>query len=300
MNGLITRQAMVDAMAQEFNADVTERIGHDWRRVNAMVADQGDGQVAVSGFDFLFLEVYLSGSHKVQTFGDFQSGDRWEGLYQPGCFSFLQSDSPCEMEVEGQGKIQQMYFDKTIFTDCADALFKGDPDRIAMRGIHGVFDPELKALCDALLEEARRPAIGTDLYTDLIAQQMALLILRRQNADGIIEPKSRKLSPAETARIISYLEEQIENIGGMDTVAALVDMDVYAFTRAFKLTTGQTPGQFLIERRLARVKDLLLSTNDTLADITYATGFSNQPHMTSTFSKHVGTSPGKWRKAVKG
>jgi AraC family transcriptional regulator len=52
----------------------------------------------------------------------------------------------------------------------------------------------------------------------------------------------------------------------------------------------------VIQRRLMRVKELLRTTDDRLAEITYATGFANQAHMTSTFTKHIGTSPGKWRK----
>ncbi|WP_299611579.1 AraC family transcriptional regulator [uncultured Tateyamaria sp.] len=195
--------------------------------------------------------------------------------------------------------MQQIYVDATIFDECAQAMFKGDPDRHIAKGFHGVFDPHLKSRAEALLEEARNPAIGGDLNADLIAQQMAILILRRENTERLLVQKVRTLSDAETARVISYLEEQIEDVGGMDTLAALIDMDVYSFTNAFKATTGQSPGQFLIERRIARVKDLLINTQDTLADITYATGFSNQPHMTSTFTKHVGVSPGKWRKAVR-
>ncbi|WP_299654954.1 AraC family transcriptional regulator [uncultured Tateyamaria sp.] len=298
MSGLITRADIIDVTAKDWNTNISERTGHNWRRVNAMVADQGDAMIAVPGFDFFFLEYYLSGSHRVHFDGEFAFGDTWDGVLLPGCVSFLQCDSAFEVRASGQGTVMQAYIDRSVFSDCAATLIKGDPDNVAARGFHGRFDPWLKTLVEALLEEARRPNIGTDLQADLLTQQMAVAVLRSQNAEQVKDVKVRTLADRDMARVVAYLEEQMEDIGGMDTVAGLIGMDVYSFTHAFKATTGQSPAQFLIERRIARVKQMLLGTAESLADITYATGFSNQPHMTSTFTKHVGVSPGKWRKAI--
>ncbi|MEM7644316.1 MAG: helix-turn-helix transcriptional regulator, partial [Pseudomonadota bacterium] len=71
-------------------------------------------------------------------------------------------------------------------------------------------------------------------------------------------------------------------------------------TRAFKETTGQAPHQYLIDRRIARVKELLIAGEDGLVEIAYATGFSSQSHMTSTFRRRVGVAPGRWRAAIRG
>ncbi|WP_299611580.1 AraC family transcriptional regulator [uncultured Tateyamaria sp.] len=299
MRGLITRQVMADEMAKELAASVTERVGHNWKRSNAMVADQGSGAATFHSFDFHIVELYRSGSHRAKARGEFLQGDSWEGTYLPGSISYLQPDTRFDLECEGDAQIQQVYLDRAVFSDVASAMFEGDMDTLASRAFQGHFHAGLKSFAELLLDEARRPNIGTEIHADLIVQQMAILILRHQNMERLKLPIAHRLSHEQLGHVISYLEDQIEDIGGMDTLAKLIDMDVYSFTKAFKATTGQSPGQFLIERRIARAKDLLLNTNDTLADITYATGFSNQPHMTSTFTKHVGISPGKWRKAVR-
>ncbi len=283
----------------QYNADITEPPHHNWHRVNTAVMTQVDGQIHDHALDFHMLEVCINGRHNVQSDSLLENGDRVESVVQPGKLAYAQPGVSMTQTCQGRAEFQQVYIDNSIFEDCADNLFKGDSDNIVSLGFQGIFDPHIKSLLLALLEEARRPGIGTDLTADLIAQQLAILILRRQNSKQLREPKCTTLSDVDLDRIVAYFEEQIEDIGGMDTVAGLVNMDVYSFTRSFKETTGQTPGQFLIQRRLMRVKDLLLGTKDTLADITYATGFSNQAHMTSTFSKHVGISPGRWRKAVK-
>lgn len=127
-----------------------------------------------------------------------------------------------------------------------------------------------------------------------------MLILRRRLGGAKTPSDIRPLSDAENARVLDFMEATLEEVGGMDTLAALIDMDVFAFTRAFKARTGEAPHQFLIGRRLTHVKDMLATTNMPLAEIAYATGFSNQSHMTATFSKTFGSPPGAYRKAVRG
>jgi AraC-like DNA-binding protein len=40
----------------------------------------------------------------------------------------------------------------------------------------------------------------------------------------------------------------------------------------------------------------LLRSDATLADIAIASGFGDQSHFTRVFGKHVGSSPGQWRR----
>ena len=296
---LVTRDQMADLLVGQWNSGILEPIRHNWKRVNTTVVRQGDTQITNAIIDFHMFELGRQGSHHMTFDIAAEPGSDRTAQFVPGSLTYIQPNAITTQSSEGDAELQQIYIDRSVFSECASSLFKGDPDRVNSLAFYGIFDPAMKANAEAILEEARNPQIGTDLNVDLLAQQLALLVLRRQNGPRLLTPTTRPLSPDEIARVISYFEDQIEDIGGMDTVAGLVNMDVYSFTRAFKETTGQTPGQFLIQRRLMRVKDLLLGTKDTLADITYATGFSNQAHMTSTFSKHVGISPGRWRKAVR-
>ena len=134
------------------------------------------------------------------------------------------------------------------------------------------------------------------LQAELIARQIAVLILRRQDR-ALKQTKSRRLSSDELAWAVTYMEEDLSAGTGLDHLAGLLDMDVFGFTRAFNASTGPTPHQSLIERRLARIKDLLIHSTDSLADIAYTTGFSSQRHMTAAFSKNAGRPPGAYRRA---
>ena len=293
---LITRQQMADAMVAHYNAEVTEHRGHDWRRVSTVVAEQGDMSVSGAALDFHMFEFCHSGRHDITIESALETGDRQRSQLLPGGASYFQAKVPVRTSATGTVRLQQIYIDDCIFRETATSLVKGDPDKVTYLGFSGVFEPGLRAHAAAILEEARAPLLGSELQADLLAQQMALIILRRRLGDGLRKPLRRELSRAELARVIDYLEADLAETGGMDTLAALIDMDVFTFTRAFKQSTGQPPHKFLIERRLARVKDLLINTDSSLADIAYDTGFSSQPHMTAAFSKHAKMPPGAYRK----
>jgi AraC-like DNA-binding protein len=67
------------------------------------------------------------------------------------------------------------------------------------------------------------------------------------------------------------------------------------FSRAFRQTTGVTPHQWLIGKRVERARQLLLGNGLGLADIALVCGFVDQSHFTRVFTKFEGESPGRWR-----
>jgi len=56
------------------------------------------------------------------------------------------------------------------------------------------------------------------------------------------------------------------------------------------------PHQWLLKVRVERAKEQLLNSDASLADIAVDSGFADQSHFTRVFTKHVGASPGQWRR----
>ena len=150
-----------------------------------------------------------------------------------------------------------------------------------------------------ILKEARYPSLGSELYVDLLGQEIALQVLRLKSRGSVQPATSTKLSDRDLSLVTDYIEENLEYSKGVSQLAGIISMDPYAFSRAFKAATGCAPHQFLIERRVERAKQMLLDTTESLAEIAYATGFGSQSHMTYTFSNRVGAPPGAWRKAMR-
>ena len=69
-------------------------------------------------------------------------------------------------------------------------------------------------------------------------------------------------------------------------------MSPYHFCRQFKKSTGQSPYQYVIERRVEKGKRLLEETDQLVVQVAFAVGYENQSRFTHQFKKRVGTTPG--------
>src|SRR5262249_22759084 len=69
----------------------------------------------------------------------------------------------------------------------------------------------------------------------------------------------------------------------------------YHFHRMFKAVFGQTPMQFLQERRLAAAARLLSSTEETVTRICFAVGFESLGSFSWLFRRRFGYSPRRFR-----
>lgn len=249
----ITRQQMVDWMETDGCARVTERPHSNWNRLNCAVADQSSVEIHAHLADFHLLELVHAWRIDGTIDTALETGDTGQYSSIPGSLGYFQNGVCIHQVLRGDYTIQQIYIDDAVFRETAAAIAPGDPDNLKPLGFQGIFEPEIKRVALGVLEEARNPSAGDELYADLLAQQIALLILRRR----LCERAERKayggnLSHAQMTLIGTFLEDHIDDTGGLETLASLLDMDVFSFTRAFKATTGETPHRYLIQRRIVR------------------------------------------------
>jgi len=81
----------------------------------------------------------------------------------------------------------------------------------------------------------------------------------------------------------------------LEEYAQLCNRSLSAFKRDFQKTYGQPPGKWLLERRLAHTKLLLLNPNMAVSEVAYESGFENLSHFSRTFREQYGISPAAFR-----
>ena len=120
----------------------------------------------------------------------------------------------------------------------------------------------------------------------------------RRWAEGLRQEaprRHRKLSRDLLRRAIRFVNDNLDSKLKWDEIASAVGLDAFTFGRAFKLSTGMTPHQYIIRCRLRQAMKLLGREEFTLADIALQVGCSCQSHLTTLFRKHLGTTPGAFR-----
>lgn len=92
-----------------------------------------------------------------------------------------------------------------------------------------------------------------------------------------------------------YIERNLRNHLTLAEIAAEVDMNPYYFARVFKNAMGQSPHQYILEKRVERAKDLLKTTELSLVEIASQVGIATQSHFTTVFHRATGMTPREFR-----
>lgn len=90
------------------------------------------------------------------------------------------------------------------------------------------------------------------------------------------------------------------NIAGevsLPEIAIECGLSLSYFSRAFKVSTGQSPYKWLMDHRIEIATDLLKNSSLSIGEIASHCGFSDQAHFTRTFGALKGVPPLSWRKS---
>lgn len=133
----------------------------------------------------------------------------------------------------------------------------------------------------------------------LFLEQISLVLLSHltQTYGGqYFSPKKNGiLAPWQEKRALEFLSAHAFHQISIAEIAEACGLSRGYFIRAFKETFGKTPYRWVMEYRIARAKDLLMSEL-TILEIAIKCGFADQSHMTRAFSDITGEPPGNWRR----
>ncbi|MGN0213631.1 MAG: AraC family transcriptional regulator [Muribaculaceae bacterium] len=101
------------------------------------------------------------------------------------------------------------------------------------------------------------------------------------------------------SRRVRKVEEYISNNYNTDirlqTLSDMVGMTPTAFSRFFKLRTGKTISDYIIDIRLGAAMRKLVDSTNSIAEICYECGFNNVSNFNRIFKRKKGSSPKTFR-----
>ncbi len=160
-------------------------------------------------------------------------------------------------------------------------------------------EPELDKLLDRLRHRDAHHHLELQLMVkSAVYAALARLFatLPRQAADrlGLI---ARGDHPVHAAlnHIEAHLAETITN----RDLAALCHCSEDHFIRRRREIVGQSPAQYIIERRVGRAAQLLLFSDLSIEQIAEQAGFANRFYFSRVFSQRLGVPPALYRQAIR-
>ena len=112
------------------------------------------------------------------------------------------------------------------------------------------------------------------------------------------ESRKNRVCGATMADAISYINEHFQSDLSLEKLAAEANMSLFHFTRVFTKETGITPHQYLIKTRLSAAKYLLKSTEISIKNIAFSTGFNSETSFCTTFKKWENVTPSQYRQSI--
>ena len=140
---------------------------------------------------------------------------------------------------------------------------------------------------NAPLNEARRRGLS------LKFEELLLNLI----AEPANEPFSNFLASLLTQQsdLRLVMEQNFHLHLSLEAFARLAQRSLSTFKRDFKNQFGESPGKWLLKRRLQQASQLLEYTELSITDIAFRCGFESPSYFSQAFSKHFQQSPRNWR-----
>ncbi|MEL1264031.1 AraC family transcriptional regulator [Pseudoxanthomonas putridarboris] len=99
------------------------------------------------------------------------------------------------------------------------------------------------------------------------------------------------MSPRALARALDHIERHIGENLSLAEIAGAACISRFHFARLFRISTGQSPMEYVLRKRIALAKEQLARGPQKISATAAALGFFDQSHFTRTFRRMTGYSP---------
>lgn len=136
----------------------------------------------------------------------------------------------------------------------------------------------------------------------LMAHELMYILHELSKFDDAYELASSTFAKVEVSsesrrvlKVKDFINTHINDELRLEQLANLVGMTPTAFSRFFKLRTGKTLSEYIVDIRLGQAARLLVDTADSVSEICWNCGFNTLSNFNRLFRKRKGCSPTEFR-----
>lgn len=162
------------------------------------------------------------------------------------------------------------------------------------------FKDDFHKCCLEIMEEQNACEIGKELILKSLIMKLIALFLKEINYVKNTKKIDRYDFPfydkSNVVKIIlEYFDNNYMNNVSLDDMSRNMYLSSVYISKVFKEKTGESPINYLINLRLEKAKDLLISTESQIKTIAQSVGYNDAYYFSKLFKKYYGHSPCKFR-----
>ena len=147
-----------------------------------------------------------------------------------------------------------------------------------------------------MLKEIETRAPGHEAICQDLMEILIVLFGRQTNFSTILTPANKKASHlCDSVR--RYLNQNCEEDITLEQLARFSHVNKYYLVHSFTKHFGCSPISYLNDKRIEESKNLLETTNHSIAAIASMIGFSSQSYFSQSFKKNTFMTPNEYRRA---
>ena len=151
---------------------------------------------------------------------------------------------------------------------------------------------------EGLFSDIIREYKGSDLFARSMASSLACALvinLLRKYRKKIVVKHDKRVN-RQIDYIKSYMDANYHEDIKLEDLSAMAYMNKFHLISEFKQSYRITPIEYLILKRIEVSKNILISTNHTMEEVSAIVGFNSQSYFNQVFKKKVGETPSQFRK----
>ena len=242
--------------------------------------------------DDLILALHLGGSRRVRAVD--RSGQLSPGCSRPGLVTLLPPGQAACFSTGGSVRVATLHLARPAELDAGlSALCLPDAPRH-----FAVDDPFISACLQTLMRTARdvrapQPDYVRKLTDALLCHLAQWRGLSPPGEHAVID--GTRLGARSLRDLLTHIDANLHRPLGLSELATYMGLSRAAFTRAFRQHLGIPVHRHIVQRRIARARNLLLRSDRELAWIAQELGYSSQSHFTAQFRALTGETPYRFR-----
>ncbi len=140
---------------------------------------------------------------------------------------------------------------------------------------------------------------GIDRPPDhILVLKLKELLLNLVESDPILASYFNSLTQVDKPSLQQIMEKNFCFKLRIEDYAELCHRSLSAFKRDFKEIYNETPGRWIMKRRVERAANILANSNQSVSEIAFETGFEDLSHFSRVFKKIIGKNPTEYKKSV--
>lgn len=138
--------------------------------------------------------------------------------------------------------------------------------------------------------------LGLETQVKALLYQGLTLYLNTLPAEQLAQSLQIAIDQKPVLPAVNFINNNLPQSLLNSELAQLCQMSEGYFLHRFKECMGQTPGEYIREKRVKLAAQKLLFTNESIEQIALSTGFGSRFYLTRIFTRSMGLSPAAYRK----